>query len=241
MPTSPTQRAERFLAQEEAWARRALRRSSLAWWTASLSGRSQDYQRMEAAERAINRHYARTAPFERISRLTGTTPLDKLTRRRLERLRLTYHAKQAPLDLLDRVTAAEAAIQETYSTFRGEFAGRQVTDNELEDILRTTTDSRQAQAVWEARKQIGGVVADDLRALAHMRNAAARAIGFETFWHQQLVLDELEPEGLMRTLEAAAVATDAPFKAMKQDLDRLLARRFGLTSPAELRPWHYGA
>src|SRR5919205_145592 len=220
MPTpNPSKQAERFLAREEAWARRALRRASLAWWTASLSGRSRDYQRMATAERAINRHYARTAPFERLRRLTGSTALDRLTRRRLERVRLAYQAKQAPLDLLDRVTAAEAAIQETYSTFRGEFEGHRVSDNELEDILRATTDTRRAQAAWEARKQIGGVVADDLRALAHMRNAAARAIGFETFWHQQLILDELEPDRLLQTLDEVAAATEAPFKAMKKDLD----------------------
>src|SRR5919206_2679727 len=219
MPTlNPSAQAEHFLAREEAWARRALRRASLAWWTASLSGRSRDYQRMEAAERAINRHYARTAPFERVGRLSRSRNLDALTRRRVERMRLAYQAKQAPLDLLDRVTTAEAAIQETYSTFRGEYDGRRVSDNELEDVLRTTTDAQQAKAAWEARKQIGGVVADDLRALAHMRNAAARAIGFETFWHQQLVLDELEPDDLLRTLDEVAKATEAPFKAMKTDL-----------------------
>jgi peptidyl-dipeptidase A len=239
MPTLPNQ-AERFLAVEEAWARRALRRASLAWWKASLSGRSRDYKRMETAERAINRHYARSAPFERLGRLTRSTALDSLTRRRLERLRLAYQSKQAPLDLLDRVTAAEAAIQETYSTFRGEYDGHRVSDNELEDILRTTTEAQQAQAAWEARKQIGGVVADDLRALAHMRNAAARAIGFETYWHQQLVLDELEPDGLLRTLDEVAKATEAPFKAMKSDLDGLLAKRFRLKSARQLRPWHYG-
>jgi peptidyl-dipeptidase A len=217
-----------------------MRRASLAWWTASLSGRSRDYRRMESAERAINRHYARTAPFQRLARLTRVSGLDSLTRRRLDRLRLAYQSKQAPLDLLDRVTAAEAAIQETYSTFRGEYEGQRVSDNELEDVLRTTSDPGQARAAWEARKQIGGVVADELRALAHMRNAAARAIGFETFWHQQLVLDELDPQQLLETLDQVAAATEAPFEAMKKDLDALLTRRFGLNAARELRPWHYG-
>jgi hypothetical protein len=35
-------RALRLLADEEAWARRALTRANLAWWTASLSGRPVD-------------------------------------------------------------------------------------------------------------------------------------------------------------------------------------------------------
>jgi peptidyl-dipeptidase A len=239
MPPTVRESAERFLVREEAWARRALRRASLTWWNASLSGRPRDYQRMEAAERAVNRHYARSAVFQRVARLTGARTLDALTRRRLQRIRLAYQSKQAPLELLDRVTAAEAAMQATYSTFRGEFDGRHVSDNELEDVLRTTTDSQQARAAWEARKQIGSLVADDLRALARLRNQAAQAIGFPTYWHQQLVLDELDPDGLLDTLESVAAATYAPFKAMKADLDALLAGRFGI-SVGQLRPWHYG-
>jgi peptidyl-dipeptidase A len=237
--SSTSANADRFLAREEKWARRAQRRANLTWWTASLSGRSRDYRRMEAAERAINRHFARLAPFQRLSRLATADALDSLTHRRLQRLRLSYQSKQAPLELLDRVTAAEAAVQETYSTFRGEIDGRRVSDNELEDILRTTRDSQQARAAWQARKQIGGVVADELRRLAELRNTAARAIGFQDFWHQQLILDELDQGRLLQTLDAVDQATEAPFRAMMSDLDRLLAERFGL-QPNQLRPWHYG-
>ena len=45
-----------------------------------------------------------------------------------------------------------------------------------------TTRARVREA-WEARKQIGPVVGDDLRRLAHLRNEAARAIGFADYWH----------------------------------------------------------
>ena len=38
------------------------------------------------------------------------------------------------------------------------------------------------EQAWQARKQIGPVVADDLRRRAHMRNEAARAIGFADYF-----------------------------------------------------------
>src|SRR4051812_6218398 len=57
--------AERLLAEEETWGRRALTRASLAWWTASLSGKAADYRRMESADRTVNRHYARPAAYQR--------------------------------------------------------------------------------------------------------------------------------------------------------------------------------
>src|SRR5207253_34763 len=120
-----------------------------AWWTASLSGRPRDYKRMAAAERAVNRHYARPGPFGRLGRLTDAPGLDTLTRRRLDRLRLAYRSRQAPVEILDRITGAESAIQETYSTFRAQFDGYSATDNELEDVLRTSTDSARVRVVWE--------------------------------------------------------------------------------------------
>ncbi len=178
--------ADRLLEQEVSWGRRALPRAARAWWDASLSGQPRDYGRMEAADRAVNRHFARRQPYERLGRLLGQDELPSLTRRRLARTRLAYAGKQAPLDLLDRITGAEAAVQETYSTFRGELGGQRRSDNELEDVLRTAIDSATLRAAWEARKQIGSVVADNLRRLAELRNEAARANGFLNFWHQQL-------------------------------------------------------
>lgn len=230
--------AARLLNDEEAWARKALPRASRAWWTASLSGRKADYQRMEAADRAVNRHFSRPAAFGRVARALSTKELDPLTRRRLERLELAYRAKQAPIDVLNRITNAEAALQETYSTFRANFEGHSATDNELEDLLRVSTDSARVQAAWEARKQIGAVVGERVRELTHLRNEAARAIGFADYWQAQLLLEELDPSDLVRTLNDVEAATRAPFQAMKSDLDRHLSERFRLRE-ADLRPWHY--
>src|SRR5207302_9388079 len=101
----------------------------------------------------------------------------------------------------------EARIQETYSTFRAQFDGHSASDNELEDVLRTSTDTARARQAWEARKEIGAVVADDLRRLAQLRNEAARAIGFENYWEPQLLLHELDPRRLLNTLDAVERAT----------------------------------
>jgi len=194
---------------------------------------------MEAADRAINRHYSRAGVHDRLARLLRSgNDLDALTRRRLERLDLAYRAKQAPLEVLDRITSAEAAVQETYSTYRAEFDGQPASDNELEDVLRASVDSARVEAAWRARKQIGSIVADDLRRLAHLRNEAARAVGFADFWHAQLLLDELVPHDLVQILDQIDAATRMPFEAMKSDLDRHLAKRFKIAE-RELQPWHY--
>jgi peptidyl-dipeptidase A len=94
------------------------------------------------------------------------------------------------------------------------------------------------QAAWEARKKIGAVVAQDLRELARVRNEAARSIGYVDHWHAALLLDELDPDALLATLDQVDVATRRSFRAMKADLDRHLARRFNVAQ-RQLRPWHY--
>jgi peptidyl-dipeptidase A len=194
---------------------------------------------MEAADRAVNRHYSRPSVLARVQRLLlQSGELDPLTRRRLERLGLAYRSKQAPIQVLDRITRAEAAVQETYSTFRAEFEGHTCSDNELEDVLRTSLDSARVQAAWEARKQVGPVVSEDLRELARMRNEAARSIGYVDHWHASLLLDELDPDRLVTTLDQVEAATRRAFRTMKSELDRHLARRFKLTQ-RQLRPWHY--
>src|SRR5207302_5235816 len=113
--------------------------------------------RMEAADRAVNRHYSRPPVHQRLRRLLQARELDALTRRRLQRLELAYRSKQAPVAILDRITSAEAAVQETYSTFRADFEGHKASDNELEDVLRVSTDPDRVRAAWEARKQIGSI------------------------------------------------------------------------------------
>ncbi len=193
---------------------------------------------MEAADRAVNRHYSRASILDRIGRIERAPDLDALTRRRLQRLALAYRSKQAPIDVLDRITRAEAEVQETYSTFRAEFDGHAASDNELEDVLRVSVESRRVQLAWEARKQIGRVVADQLRTLAHRRNEAAHAMGFADYWHAQLLLDELDPAALLQILEEVDAATRQPFQSMKADLDRHLAQRFNVAT-SDLRPWHY--
>ncbi|MCA1647296.1 MAG: M2 family metallopeptidase, partial [Chloroflexi bacterium] len=177
--------------------------------------------------------------YRRLVRLASAPDLDALTRRRLGRLQLAYRSKQAPVDVLDRITSGEAEMQKTYSTFRAQFDGHSATDNELEEVLRTSTDSARVRAAWEARKQIGLIVADDLCQIAQLRNEAARAVGFPDYWHAQLLLDELDPDRLIDTLEQVEAATREPFVAMKTELDRQLAERFGIAA-GELRPWHYG-
>ena len=64
-------RAARFLAQEEAWARRGLTRASLAWWTASLSGKPATTSAWSPPTAPSTATTPARAPYQRLERLVG--------------------------------------------------------------------------------------------------------------------------------------------------------------------------
>ncbi len=131
----------------------------------------------------------------------------------------------------------ETSVEATFNTFRGTIDGRRVDNNAIDEILRTSDDSDERRAAWEASKQIGREVAEPLRELARLRNRAARELGFRDHFAMALATAELDEDRLFATLDDVDRATAAPFAAWKHDLDAALAARFGV-SIDELQPWH---
>ena len=84
---------------------------------------------------------------------------------------------QVPADLRRAIVELETRVESTFNNFRGEIDGRRVDDNAIAEILRTSDDTDERRAAWEASKQIGPEVADRIRELARLRNQAAQALG----------------------------------------------------------------
>ena len=160
------------------------------------------------------------------------------TRRRLALLRSAFLANQVPAELRTRIIELEAAVDRVFSTHRGVVAGRRVDNNDILEILRDSDDGAERREAWEASKTIGAAVAEDVRELARLRNAAARAVGHRDWFALSLALSEMDETKLFATLDEVDVATAGPFSRWKIDLDEALATRF-LCSSAELAPWHY--
>jgi peptidyl-dipeptidase A len=124
-----------------------------------------------------------------------------------------------------------------FNNFRGTVDGEQVDDNEILEVLRTSDDPEERRRAWEAAKQIGPEVADQVRELARLRNRAARALGYRDHFALALATSELDEERLFATLDQVDQATARPFTEWKAALDTNLAARFGCDAAA-LRPWH---
>ncbi|MCC7478114.1 M2 family metallopeptidase [bacterium] len=165
--------------------------------------------------------------------------LDGELARTAQLLRNEFIRNQESEAAAKRSNELEAEIGALYTNFRGEVEGHKVSSNDIRDCLRDCDDSGQRQSYWEASKQIGPEVQPLLLELVALRNAGAREHGFRDYYDRQMQTQEIDEAELYRLLDRLEEATRAPFAAAKARLDQRLCRRFGLSGPADLRPWHY--
>jgi peptidyl-dipeptidase A len=161
------------------------------------------------------------------------------TRRALEQTRLDLLANQIPEEDRAELVALQARVEAAFSTVRGRVGDRELANNELEQVLADSDDPAERRAAWEAGKQVGAVVADDVLALVELRNRVARGHGRRDWFAFALAAGDVDEAWLERVLDEVEAATREPFLAVKAGLDARLAARFGV-APEDLRPWHYG-
>ena len=216
------------------------RRYNESIWLASVTGESRYEQEGAALDARIRKMFARPEPYAELTALRdagGVT--DPLLQRQLQLLLNDFRAHQIPTEMIERMVRLEKSLESRFNNFRAELAGERVTDNRIRQILRDSDSDPARRRAWEASKQVGAEVVEDLRSLVKLRNEAAATLGFANYYSMALELDELDEHELFTLLDALDVGTRALFERYKRELDDRLAARFGLTREA-LRPWHYG-
>ena len=209
-------------------------------WEAATTGTPESLQAVGKAHKAWMEFWADPQGYAQYKAWdeSGAAGDDRHLARMVRVLHLGYGAGQRDRATIDEMTALETRLKDAYTNFRAEVGGRRLTDNMIKDVLRNETDSAVRREAWEASKQIGPVVADDIRRLAELRNEAARRMGYDNFHRMSLTFDELDPDWLYALLDELAAKTEEPFRRVKGEMDAELAARYGV-AVADLMPWHY--
>lgn len=169
---------------------------------------------------------------------SGAAGDDPRLARSVHVLHLGYAQGQRDPETIDQMAELSRQIDNAYTNFRAEVDGRRLTANQIDEILATSTDSEERRAAWEASKQIGPRVADQVRELAALRNEAAHKMGYDNFHRMSLTLNELDPDWLFALLDDLAAKTEQPFRDAKRAMDEELSARLGVPVD-DLMPWHY--
>ncbi len=234
-----TERARRFVADYTAKIRPLEVRASLAWWNANTTGKDEDFKKKEEAQNRIDEALADKKAFQEVKAIREAGGIDdSITARAIAVIYLAYLEKQVDPALLKKMTAKANAVEKAFNVFRAKVDGKEMTDSAVRNVLKTSKNSERRQAVWEASKKVGQVVEADLKELVKLRNEAAVKLGFKNFHALQLYLNEQNGDDLIKLFDRLDDLTREPFRAAKAEIDRQLARSFGLPID-ELRPWHY--
>ncbi len=210
-----------------------------AYFDASISGDEADYKKSETAQIQFEKALANRDDFDKIKKYREKAILtDSVLKRELDVYYLMFLGKQLPEEQLSKLIEKQTAVEAKYNTFRVQYNGESVTDNRVEEILKTETDSRKLQDIWENSKKIGELVAADIIELVRLRNEIATALGYANFHAMELALSEQDPQQIEQLFDELDTLTRDRFAQLKGAIDQTLSQKYGIR-PEGMQAWHY--
>jgi peptidyl-dipeptidase A len=232
-------RMKTFISAYEKKAIPLYRESAIASWNANITGTTQDYAKSEKASFEYARIFTDSVAFKELKTIKESQLMqDPLLIRQLELLYNSYLGGQVDTALISQQIRMETEISKKYANFRVTLNGKQISDNEVENILKTSTNSSDLKTAWEGSKLIGPVVANDIIKLVKQRNKIAKKIGFSNYHEMSLKLSGQDPQEVTKLFDELDILTRDNFAKLKGDIDTYFAKRYKIKA-ADIRPWHY--
>lgn len=211
-----------------------------AGWKAATTGTQAALSEAANARAAWMRLWADPDGYARYKAWdeAGAAGDDAHLARMVHLLHLQYAEGQRDAATIEEITRLATVLDDAYTNFRPEVEGKRLTVNDIDEVLGSETDSELRREAWEASKEIGPLVADQIRRLAVLRNESARRLGYDNYHRMSLTLNEVDPDWLYGMLDELATKIEEPFRRAKAALDAELSARYHVPVD-ELMPWHY--
>jgi len=216
----------------------AYKKATVSAFDAQISGKETDYTKSSQAQIDLSKIYSSKDDYAVIKKLKKLKVADKELKRQLDLIYNAYASNQIAPEKLEAMIKLQTNIESKFNTFRAEVDGKKLTDNEIEDTLRTSTNSAEVEKAWKGSKVIGKTVVEDLKKLVAMRNAAAKELGFKNYHQMMLKLNEQDPAQVEKLFNELDQLTRPTFASLKKDIDTALAKKFNIPV-SKLEPWHY--
>ncbi len=215
------------------------KKEALAYFEATTTGNSEKYKEVSEVQLEISRFLSDRKAFSELKEFKQSGKIeDDFLKRQLELVYNNYAAHQFNENLQEEIIALSVKIEEQFSKFRAKLDGETVTDNKIDEILKTSSDAVSLRRAWEASKEIGVLVESDVRRLAELRNKAAEEMGYKNYHSMSLALNEQDPFEIERLFDELDNLTAKAFVKLKEEIDTFLSEKNGI-SRDELMPWHY--
>jgi len=210
-----------------------------SYFNATISGKSEDYQKAADIELQINKKYANKTDFSRLKKIKESNAVNEpVLKRQLDILYNEYLSKQIDEKLLEEIVRLQIKNENIYATHRVNYNNKTFTDNQVDEILKTSKNEEELKGIYLVSKEIGKIVESDILKLVDLRNKSARELGFDNYHSMILNLAEQNPDQIEQLFDELDKQTREPYRNIKKEIDTYLATRLGIKT-AELMPWHY--
>ena len=234
-----SQEISEYIRQHEAKVSPLYKDYGVKFWELSLSGASEKERLVVEAKERYLKIYNNPKEFRQVQGWQNSRDqLSDIESRQLKLIHDSFVPHQIDPAVLREIVERETEIENFFNTFRANFEGDQVSDNQLREILHTEKDIRRRRSAWEASKQVGQAVAPKLLELIQIRNREARTLGYADYYSMMFELQELDEKWVFSLFESLERLSEKAFSEMKQQLDATLQREYQV-SDSETYPWLY--
>jgi peptidyl-dipeptidase A len=232
-------RMKAFIKEYESKATPLYKESALASWNANVTGTNEDFAKSEKASFEYAKLFTDRNAFAELREIKESGALkDSLLSRQLELLYNSFLGGQVDTALIAEQIRMETDVNKKYANFRVNINGKALSDNEVEDILRNSTNGTDLQKTWEGSKLIGPVVEADVIKLVKHRNSIAQKLGFSNYHEMSLKLSGQDPAEVTAIFDELDNLTRDNFAQLKGEIDAYFAKKYKIPA-SELKPWHY--
>lgn len=212
---------------------------SITYFNATVGGKKEDYEKAASLQFELNKIYSDKNDFGLLNEFRKSGNIqDPLLKRQLELIYNAYASNQFDESLMEKIITLSTEVEEKFSKFRVNAGGKELTDNQVDDILTESFNSAELEEVWLASKKIGSAVVDDVLKLVGMRNESARMMGYKNYYDMSLTLSEQNPEDIEILFNELDELTRPAFIQLKEEIDTYLSARLSIEKE-KLMPWHY--
>ncbi len=230
---------EDFITSYEAKVVPLFKSYNVAAWNAEISGKEEDFKIVSDLEFNLTKIFTSKEDYEKLKKIKESGLItDTLLSRQLEVIYNQYLSNQIDTTSLKKMIDLQNEITQKFNTFRAEVKGKKLTDNEIETILTTSTNTADLKEAWLSTKKAGTNVSEDILKLVKMRNASAKELGFNNFHEMSLKLSDQDPKEIEKLFNELDSLTKDAFAEIKDEMDTYYAKRYSISKDS-LMPWHY--
>src|SRR3989344_5936165 len=178
-----TEEIKQFIENHVDKTKKLSKRLRASYWNAQVTGEDKYYKETEKLSKQLQEIYNNKKDFEIVKGFNESKIKDVFLKRQVKLLYDDFLSCQGDLKLLHELTEIE---------------NKEMTDNEIKELLKKETDSEKLQKAWEASKKQAEIVIDELMVIIKLRNKLAKSLGFTDYYEMALEMQEQSKKDIIK-------------------------------------------